>query len=106
MLETLREILLPLGIMAKQCATRMVFFDVLMALALSAQAQPPLQNKVESHLFLQEPGYDEKKLEHYQHVFASTIDTDRQTLGGPNPIHNPPPHPRTWLKHIYSSLLS
>ncbi|GLU04088.1 hypothetical protein SLE2022_212530 [Rubroshorea leprosula] len=77
--------------MTKQFAVRMVFFAVLMALALSAQARPPLQNKVESHLLLQEPGCDEKKLEHYQHVFASTIDTDRQTPGGPNPIHNPPP---------------
>ncbi|GLU04080.1 hypothetical protein SLE2022_212450 [Rubroshorea leprosula] len=79
--------------MAKQSATRMVSFIVLMALAVSAQAQAPLQNKVESHLLLQEPGYDEKKLEHYQHVFVSTIDTDRQTPGGPNPIHNPPTPP-------------
>ncbi|GLU04081.1 hypothetical protein SLE2022_212460 [Rubroshorea leprosula] len=79
--------------MAKQSATRMVFFAILMALALSAQAQAPLQNKVESHLLLQESGYDEKKLQHYHHVFASTIDTDRQTPGGPNPIHNPPSPP-------------
>ncbi|GLU04082.1 hypothetical protein SLE2022_212470 [Rubroshorea leprosula] len=71
----------------------MVFFAVLMALALSAQSQAPLQSKVESHLLLQEPGYDDKKLEHYQHVFASTIDTVRQTPGGPNPIHNPPSPP-------------
>ncbi|GLU04085.1 hypothetical protein SLE2022_212500 [Rubroshorea leprosula] len=79
--------------MAKQYATRMVFFAILMALTLSTQARPPLQNKVESHLLLQEPGYDETKLEHYQHLFASTIDTDRKTPGGPNPIHNPPPPP-------------
>ncbi|GLU04075.1 hypothetical protein SLE2022_212400 [Rubroshorea leprosula] len=79
--------------MAKQFATRMVFFAVLIAFALSAQARPPLQNKVESHLLLQEPGYDEKKLEHYYHAFASTIDIDRQTPGGPNPIHNPPSPP-------------
>ncbi|GLT38832.1 hypothetical protein SLA2020_130540 [Shorea laevis] len=75
--------------MAKQSAARMVFFAVLMVVALSTLARPLLQNKVESHLLLQEPGYDEKKLEHYQHVFASTIDTDRKAPSGPNP-RNPP----------------
>ncbi|GLT38831.1 hypothetical protein SLA2020_130530 [Shorea laevis] len=79
--------------MAKQSVARMVFFAVLMVVALSTLARPLLQNKVESHLLLQEPGYDEKKLEHYQHVFASTIDTDRKVPGGPDPIHNPPGSP-------------
>ncbi|GLU04090.1 hypothetical protein SLE2022_212550 [Rubroshorea leprosula] len=80
--------------MAKQSTARMVFFAVLMALALSAQARPLLQNKVESQLLLTKPGYDEKKLEHYQHVFASIIDTDRKTPSGPNPIHNPGSPPK------------
>ncbi|GLU04091.1 hypothetical protein SLE2022_212560 [Rubroshorea leprosula] len=80
--------------MANQSIARMVFFAVLMALALSAQARPLLQNKVESQLLLQEPGYDEKKLEHYQHVFASIIVTDRKTPGGPDPIHNPGSPPK------------
>ncbi|GLT48849.1 hypothetical protein SLA2020_224430 [Shorea laevis] len=87
--------------MAKQSAARMVFFAVLMTLALSVLARPHLQNKVESHLLLQELGYNEKKLEHSQHVFASTINTDRNVPGGPNPIHNPGSPPKH-SQHVFA----
>ncbi|GLU04073.1 hypothetical protein SLE2022_212380 [Rubroshorea leprosula] len=77
--------------MAKQSAARMVFFAVLMGLALSALARPILQKKIESRLLLQELGYNEKKLAHYRYVFASTIDKDRLSPGGPDPEHNSGP---------------
>ncbi|GLT48851.1 hypothetical protein SLA2020_224440 [Shorea laevis] len=69
----------------------MVFFVVLMVLALSALARPILQKKVKSCLLLQELGYDEKKLAQYRHVFTSTIDKDRLSPGGPDPEHNSGP---------------
>ncbi|GLU04092.1 hypothetical protein SLE2022_212570 [Rubroshorea leprosula] len=77
--------------MAKRSVARMVFFVVLMALAINALAQPLLQKKVESYLLLQELGYDEKKLEHYRHVFTSTADGDRLSPSGPDPKHNSGP---------------
>ncbi|GLT28465.1 hypothetical protein SLA2020_033990 [Shorea laevis] len=90
--------------MAKRSAARMVFFVVLMALTISTLAQPLLQKKVESCLLLQELGYDEKKLEHYRHVFTSIDDGDKLSPSGPDPKRNS--GPQKCLKHIYCSLLS